>query len=138
MNKVKQKAEAELWFNFQKKNIDTSQISLTNSPYIGLTNKVDFGGLVTGWNTLPGVTHYGGHTWETPWGTIGDDLALRAFAPGRAGCQLCALAMCCHLLSAAMPDHVLEIRCFPIYLYFIEVNKQLSTCVQSHVYSLYS
>ena len=43
----------------------------------------------------------------------------------------------CNLLSAVMPDHVLGISCFRFYLSFIEVNKQLSSCVQSLLYSLY-
>ena len=111
------------------------------------------GGLAAGWNTLPRVTPYSGQTGETPWGGIGDHLAWLPWHPGRAGGQLCALAMCCHLLSAMMPDHVLGIRCFPFYLLFISVwNKHtaehlctaaiqtaehLCTAVQSHLYTLY-
>ena len=45
--------------------------------------------------------------------------------------------MCCQMLSAVMPDHFLGLSPFRVYLLFIEVNKQLSTCVQSHLYSLY-
>ena len=57
--------------------------------------------------------------------------------PGHARGQLCALAMCCHLLSAMMPDPVLGISCFWFYFLVIEVNQQLSNGVQSHIWSLY-
>ena len=57
-------------------------------------------------------------TGKTPWGGIGDHLAWLPWHPGRAGSQLCALAMCCHLL---MPDHVMGIRCFPFYCIFISL-----------------
>ena len=40
-------------------------------------------------------------------------LSLRTLAPGRAGGQVCALAMCCPLLSSVMPDHALGLSYFP-------------------------
>ena len=52
-------------------------------------------------------------------------------------CSRGLTAMCCQMLSAVIPDHVLGISPFRVYLLFIEVNKHMSTCVQSHLYSLY-
>ena len=62
------------------------------------------------------------------------------FRLGTASGQLCALAMCCHLLGAVMPDHVLGISCFLFYFFFVVIKQTveyLYTAVQSHMNSLY-
>ena len=76
-------------------------------------------------------TAYSGQTGETPWGGSEDHLALGVLAHRSCGGQ----PVPCHLLSAVMPDHVFGISCCPFYLLFIEVNKQLTTCLQlySHI-----
>ena len=83
-------------------------------------------------DTLPGATPLQWPNWVNFMEGSGDYLAQgpQALAPRHAGGQLYALAMCCHLLSAVMTDHVLGKSCFPLYLLFIKVNKQMSTCVQ--------
>ena len=68
------------------------------------------------WMTKPTIIvekHY------RKWGS----LSFEVLGPPVMLVQLCG--MCCHLLSAVMPDHVLGISCFPFYFLFIEVIKQL-------------
>ena len=79
---------------------------------------------------------YSGQTGETPWEGSGDHLALRALAPRSRRGQMCALAMCCHLISAVMPDHVLVISCFLFYLFFTKIKQTAEYCTV-HLYSLY-
>ena len=74
------------------------------------------GGLAAGLNTLPRVTPLQWANWGNYMGRNWESLSLIALAPyrSRRG-QLCALAMCCHLFSAMMPDHALGISVFSLF-----------------------
>ena len=73
--------------------------------------KLKTAGTRSGIKTLPRKT-------PLQWGGIEDLLAGGPWHPGHVVGQLCALAMCCHLLGAVIPNHVLGISCFLFYLFF--------------------
>ena len=78
------------------------------------------GDLVAVWNTLPGLTPLQWPNWRNSmwrkWGSLSFEGLGTLVAQG---------------------VNVLGISYFRFYLLFIEVNKQLSTCVKLHLYSLY-